>query len=347
MKQIQYIVLSIGIILSILTSSPIYSTQKTDAVSSATCPAVKKSIPGNLSIRITGKVKNEYYLSAEYLSTLCTVRIRTTEVTPGGRVMGAYFYQGIPLYFILDGIVPHKDKNDRFDRPLDLVISFISASGMTSNFSYGELALCNDKNPVTLAYDRNPLLPSKDPEKYKKNLHKDQLNGFRLICPGDLYDNRYLDNVIAIKLTLIPTTDNLFPNPEKRKKCRSEKLFYIKNKTRYKSSMKNIPLITIPNWFRIGHGRGIKSERPETVKGYALRPWLDKQFGAGKPGDFYVFSGCDGYRSIFSWSEIYRTENGLKMILIREEKGFTLGPVGDFFVDRDIRALSCVEKVSL
>lgn len=68
---------------------------------------------------------------------------------------------------------------------------------------------------------------------------------------------------------------------------------------------------------------------------------------SGKQDDFYIFAGCDGYRSIFSWSEIYRTENGRKMILLPGKKGLTFGPVADCFVDRDIRALSCVEKVKL
>ena len=65
----------------------------TDAVSSATSPALKKTIPEKFSIRIAGKVKREYALSSEYLSTLSSVRIRTKEITPDGKVMGAYFYQ--------------------------------------------------------------------------------------------------------------------------------------------------------------------------------------------------------------------------------------------------------------
>ncbi len=345
MKHKNFIFLT-ATILILFYAIPVFTIQP-DSISSATCPAIKKEIPEKFSIRVTGKVKKEYLLSREYLSTLSSVRIRTKEMTPDGKVMGAYFYQGIPLYFILDGIAPKKDKNDSFDRPLDIVITFISESGLTSNFSYGELTMCDDNNPVTLAYSRTQLLPSKEPEKYKKNLYKTPLKGFRLICPGDLYDDRYLDNVIAIKLTLAPASEKLYPRLGKGKNCRSEKLYYIREGKRLESSMENVPLITIPNWFRIGHGRGIKFEKPEIAKGYSLRIWLNKHFGPGKPGDFYIFAGCDGYRSIFSWSEIYRTENGVKMILINGEKGLTLGPVGDFFVDRHIWALSCVEKVNL
>ncbi len=337
-------------LLILLGINPIFTLENNksiDAVSSATSPAIKRELPEKFSLRVTGKLKREYFLSAEYLSTLSTVRIRTKEVTSEGKVMGAYFYQGIPLYFILDGIAPHKDITDQFDRPLDMVITFISKSGLTSNFSYGELTMCDDNNPVTLAFHRTPLLPSKDPGKYNKNKYKNPLKGFRLICPGDLYDDRYLENVIAVKLTLLPSSDNLFPVLSKGKECSSKELFYIKNGKKLKSSLENIPLITIANWFRIGHGRGIKSKKHEVVKGYLLRSWIKKHYGPGKPDDFYIFAGCDGYRSVFSWAEIYRTENGKKMILVNGEKGLTLGPAGDFFIDRNIWALSCVEKVSL
>jgi len=342
-------------LILILISLPLNlrGEKKVDTVSSATCPAVKKVLPRGLSIKVDGKVRNRYNLTHKYLSGLSTVRIRTREITPDGNVMGAYIYNGIPVYFLLDGIAPHKDKNDRFDRPLDLIVTFSSASGKSVSFSYGELTMCDDNDPVTLAYHRSQLLPSKDPEKYNKNRYKKPLNNFRLICPGDRYDNRYLDNVVLIRLLLLPTTDNLLPNLSKGKECRSENLFFIRDGKKIECSFDDIPKITIHNWFRIGHGRGIKSENLDSVKGYALRTWINKHYPAAKPGDFFVFIGCDGYRSIFSWSEIFQTENGEKMIIIterngiREKKGLTLGPLGDFFVDRDIWGLSCVEKVTL
>jgi len=318
----------------------------TDAVSSATCPAVKGQIPASWSLKVTGKAKHEYRLTSGYLSTLSTVRVRTIEISPGGKVMGAYYYQGIPLYFILDGIAPEKDGSDRFDRPLDMVVTLISSSGETACFSYGELTMCNDNNPVTLAWERKPLLPSKEPEKYKKNLYKRPLTGFRLICPGDLNDSRYLNDVAEMRLSLIPTSDHLFPKPGKGKDCRSDRLYVIRKGEKYEGSLENVPEKTIPFRFRVGHGRGIKSKKYEPVSGYSLKIWLKNHFGPGKPGDFYVFSGCDGYRSIFSWTEIYLTENGEKMILMKGEKGLTLGPTADFFVDRNIWALYCVEKVS-
>jgi len=347
------IIFYVLVVVFLLFGKVLLLSVETDGVSSATCPAIQEVIPSGLSIRIFGKVKNEYNLNSKYLSKLSTIRIRTREVSSKGKILGAYIYHGIPLYFLMDGIAPHKNGNDLFDRPLDIMVTFISKSGETSNFSYGELTMCDDGNPVTLAFQRSQLLPSKNFKTYKKNKHLKPLNGFRLICPGDLYDNRYIDNVVSIKFSLLPTSNNLLPKLSKGRNCMSNKLFCIKDKKRIESSIKNVPTKTISNWFRIGHGRGIKSKKLDTVKGYDLRSWLSKNFGSGKPDDFFMFVGCDGYRSLFSWNEIYHTHNGEKIILITEKnctpnkKGLTLGPLGDFFIDRSIWGLSCVEKISV
>lgn len=355
MKRLSSIAIFSILIPYINFLTPLHSVSKndrTDALSSATCVAKKKSIPSELSIKIFGKVEKKYNLNAEYLSNMSTVRIRAREVGSDGKISGVYIYYGIPLYFLLDGIAPLKNKNDIFDRPLDIIVTFISESGKTSNFSYGELTMCNDNNPVTLAFYRSQLLPSKGSELYQKNSLAGYLKKFRLICPGDLYDNRYLNNVVAIKFSVIKTSDHLLPKLSVGRKCVSENLFCIKNGKKTKSSENNVRMKTVSNWFRIGHGRGIKSEKLDKVTGYDLRSWLLENFGNGKPDDFFMFVGCDGYRALFSWIEIFQTSNGEKIILITaknnisEKRGLTLGPLGDFFIDRGIWGLVCVEKVT-
>ncbi len=336
--------------------APLFSAGKdpaVDAVSSATSLSVKISFPENITLTVFGKVKNIYHLNSKYLSTLSTVRIRTKEADRDGRVTGAYSYIAIPVNFLFEGIKPLKTSTDLFDRPLDLIITFISKTGQKSHFSYGELTMCNDSNPVSLAYYKDPVLPSKEPEKYTKNRDTKPLSGLKLICPRDKYTNRYLDNVISIKFSLPKSSDTILPKLAKGKKCNSNKLFYIKGGKKFESSYSGVKIEKYTNWIRIGHGRGIKSKSPESVTGYSLRDFLFKNFGENGPDDFYLFVGCDGYRSIFSWSEIFRTYEGGKMILITKRNGLptdkdiTLGIIGDFFVDRDIHGLSFVEKITI
>jgi hypothetical protein len=348
MKKI--IIIPILILLVSLTMN-LQGEQEIDARSSATTQAVQQSFPDNLSLKIFGKVKKIYQLKSDYLATLSRVRIRTREVTPEGDIMGAYIYHGIPLYFLLDGIVPLKGPKDVFDRPLDLIVSFISKTGRKSHFSYGELTMCDDNGPVMLAFYREPLLPAKGAENYQLNIYKKPLSGLRLVCPQDKYDNRYLDGVVSIKFSVPKTSDSPLPGLSKEEKCKSKKLFCISDGKKFESSFQAVPVLRFENWFRIGHGRGIKSKDFETVRGFSLRSFLKNNFGPGKVNDFYLFVGCDGYRSIFSWSEIFQTSKGEKMIIITDRNGTSvkndiiLGSIADFFVDRNIRGLTCIEKV--
>jgi len=87
-------VILIHLILIIIPNlTAISKNPGTDAVSSATCPAVKRVLPSGISINIDGKVQKKYSLTHEYLSTLSTVRVRTREITPEGNIMGAYIME--------------------------------------------------------------------------------------------------------------------------------------------------------------------------------------------------------------------------------------------------------------
>ncbi len=66
---------------------------------------------------------------------------------------------------------------------------------------------------------------------------------------------------------------------------------------------------------------------------------------------FYLFVACDGYRSLFSGTEIFATAAGRESMIITEmdgerpSGGMTLGPVRDYFVDRDVWGLSHIVQL--
>jgi hypothetical protein len=108
---------------------------------------------------------------------------------------------------------------------------------------------------------------------------------------------------------------------------------------------------TVTNWIRVGHGRGFKGIEP-MVEGYDLRAFLRLNFPGLSTADYFLFVGCDGYRALFSGREIFTTADGAAMLIlpghVREPgaEGYTLAPVADFFVDRDVWGLSHVVHVT-
>lgn len=322
-----------------------------DAFSGATPPALEKEVPDGLSLTIDGKVKQTYHFTSHSFRLLAKARIRTREVSPNGEILGAYIYSGIPVLYIMEGIVPKKEAAAAFDRPLDMVVVFYSLSGESAMFSYGELTTIDDSLPILLAYHRQPVLPSKNPENYKGNKYHENISGLRLICPHEPDTSRYLDNVVRMTLIELPTPDKLLPPQIKNKKCSSSAIECIEENNKRPASFENIPLVEISNWFRIGHGTGIKGDHLYNAVGYPIVSFLEQNFPGCNAQDFFVFVGCDGYRSIFSGSEIFRAAVGNSFLLLKTldesvpEGGLTIAAADDFFVDRCVRGVTHIVRI--
>lgn len=346
----------IAIILGALTFFLIRDIYKhrdfIDAFSGATPQALEIETPRGLQLTVDGRVKHPYIFTSSSLNLLAKTRIRTCELSPEGNFMGTYIHIGIPLLHILEGVAPVKNKTDAFDRPLDLIIRLTGADGKSADFSYGELTMCTDALPPTLAYYREPLLPSKDPGTYQRNRYKEPLTGLRLICPRDKTTGRYLDNVTHMTLFLPSTPDSQLPKMEKNKKCRSESLLCVTDALPPSPiRLEGATVQIITDWIRIGHGKGIRDDNAITATGYPLRPVLLKNFPGCTAEDFFLFIGCDGYRAIFSGHEIFNTPQGEALFLLDSmknqllENGFCLGSLSDFFVDRNVQGISRLVRI--
>ncbi len=315
-------------------------------VTGATPLAMQESVPGNVSLRVTGMVKKEYNLSSRVLNKFATARIRTREVTAGGEYDGAYVYTGIPLYNILEGITPEKPKTAAFDRPLDMVVTLHSRSGKKAHFSYGELVMTDDRHPFTLAFHRREVLPSKNPEKYTKNKFKDTVKGLRLICPRDADTSRYLDDVTEMTFEVLPTPDDRLPVLKKGAKCASGGITVITGKEPKPATFNDIQRHKSSGWVRVGHGQGYKGI--SSAGGYSLRSFLKKNFSECGPDNFFLFVACDGYRVLLSGREIFLSDDGASSMIAdtMDEKDasgkYMLAPIADYFVDRDVWGLTHV-----
>ena len=314
------------------------------AVTGATPVAFTEKAPVNISLKITGLVKKEYVFSGEALNTLATTRIRTQEVSPEGKLTGTYAYIGIPVLHILEGVaIKAFDKAKEFDRPLDFIVTFTSSSGKSVNFSYGEIIFVNDALPLTLAFDRKEIRASKNPDKYDKNVHKENIKGLRLISPRDVNTARYLDDVVKITFRRPELTYNKLPIAKKGK-CYSKTIICVNKNTESLGKFDLVGRKNFKNWFRTGHGQGFKSL--SNAEGFTLRDFLKKNFPGCGSDNYFLFIACDGYRCLFSGREIFDHADGKAMLIIDKIdgkdafSGFMLAPIRDYFVDRDVWGLS-------
>ncbi len=350
---------NILIVLLIVAAVFIYFRQENknyydmvNAVSGATPLAIEKDVPKGVSLIIDGLVKQEYRFDASALNGFASTRIRTREFAPDGKFLGAYAYTGIPVFNILEGIAPQKEKDAIFNQPLDILVKFISASGKSVGFTFTELIMADDSLPVTLAYYREQVKPTADTVKdtYDKNIYKEQLAGLRLIAPGEPDTGRYLDDVIKITYTTLPAPDNMLP-VRKKAKCVSTAITCIDGEKRYQALFENIPRIIKKDWVLIGHGHGY--EEKVDAEGFELRVFLNANFKEVSPDDYFLFVACDGYRCLFSWREIFAVEKGKEIMIADKvkgemaETGYRLAPTADFFNDRSMWGVAYIVKINV
>mgnify|MGYP000228345866 CR=1 FL=1 len=322
-----------------------------DAFSGATPSALHYPPPDGLEILVDGQVQRTWKVTSRSLRLLAPVRVRTREVTPDGRIMGSYAYTGVPVMHILAGVDPRPLSIDPDDRPLDMLVVFASRDGKCSVFTYGELVLADDALPVTLAWKREPVLPERNADTYKGNRITSELSGMRLVCPRETDTARYLDDVVRITLEVPAVPRDRLPPVRKHSVCRSEEIICIEGKDSWIAVPDDFPRKTWPAWFRIGHGMGIRSARTARADGVALNQILKKWFPQCGADDFFLVSGCDGYRVLLSAREVFADPRGERFLLVDKvdgaplENGLMLGVFGDFYIDRCVRGVSHVVRL--
>ena len=204
--------------------------------------------------------------------------------------------------------------------------------------------MTDDRHPVTLAFHRMELKPSKKPDEYDKNVFKGNIKGLKLICPRELDTERYLDDVVSVTFSVLETPDNMLPKLKKGTKCSADSLSCLQNGRAKTAVYSGVKKQMVKNWVRVGHGRGYKGI--VTAEGYNLRSFLKKNFpGCGK-NSYFMFIACDGYRVLFSGREVFLTEDGDSYMLLINLNGKKpvgnnmLAPVDDYFVDRNVWGLT-------
>ena len=320
----------------------------------ATPLAVSEKVPSHFELTVDGMVKKTYHFSASALNGFAHTRIRTREFSPDGTFLGAYMYLGIPVFNILEGVAPQKPVGVIFDQPLDILVEFTSASGVKRGFSFNELLMTDDKYPVTLAYKRAQIVPTNENLKdtYQKNRYTTTLTSFRLICPKEPDNGRYLDDVTTITYTTIASTpDELLPRRQKGRPCKSTTIYCIADTAKYRAQLEQVAPMSINNWVRIGHGHGFNDIA--NISGFSLRSFLSNNFTINNIDQtFFLFAACDGYRALFSGREIFATFDGNKMVIVEKingqphNNGYMLAPAADFFNDRAIWGLQYVVQLA-
>ena len=297
------------------------------------------SLPGD-DINVTGEVSNPGKIDFSTLPKH-TVIVKEALLNPDGsnRFVGAYRYDGYSLFDILKDRIPDKKNKAEFSSVIDLYVEIENAKGEKVFLSWGEIFYPNHLHEVIIATQVARIVPSKTKDLWPLPAER------KLVVSNDLLAERNIINPVRITIhsfpRSIPVNRNLSPLFSDTLRI-NENGRTLETVTGEPEGMQKETLHTI----FYGKGRGIHSTQPFT--GYLLKSVLSQKISVTSEKlktTMVAVIGKDGYRSVYSLSEIMNRSDQEEILLVPCTKGedgglFRIFPACDFFSDRAVKALS-------
>jgi hypothetical protein len=252
--------------------------------------------------------------------------------------VGAYRYDGYSLFDILNDRILAKRNADEFKPIIDLYVEIENPKGEKVVVSWGEIYYPNFLHNTLIATEVMRIVPSKT-----KNLWPLPAES-KLVVASDLITERNISN--PVKITVRSYSRSIPVDRDIEPLYSSEIRIYSGDKL--VETIKESPKLqpeTVHTIF-YGRGRGIHSTQPFT--GYYLKEIIRNYFTTDRKNlkqGMLAIAGRDGYRSVFTFSEIANRNDQAEILLVpcKEEKDggrFRIFPSCDFFSDRAVKAVS-------
>ncbi len=303
------------------------------------------ALPG-AGLVIEGEVENPGEVDFSALQKH-TVIVKEALLSADGnnRFIGAYRYGGYSLFDILQDRILNKKNKAEFSPIIDLYVTIENDKGEKVVLSWGEIFYANNLHKCILATEVTRIVPSKTKELWPLPSER------RLVISTDLLGERNISNPVKITIKTpvrgIPVDRDINPlySPRIRITRGSSELLQT---DRIPASMQTETYNTV----FYGRGRGIHSTTP--FKGTKLSDLLGTVIKATHDNlrnTLVTLIAVDGYRTVFSLSEIMNRNDQEEVLLIQYGEGsdggkFRLFPAGDFFSDRAIKAISEISLIT-
>jgi len=292
-----------------------------------------------LDIEVVGEILNPGKVDLSKLPLHSVIVKETVLSDDGNKFIGAYRYDGYSLYDILNNRKLNKKNKNHFKPIIDLYVEIENELGESMKISWGEIFYPNHLHEIIIASKVMRIVPSKTNELWE--LPKES----KLIIKNDLFTER---NISKPQKITVKSYDKKFKVEKGKNPLFSSeiKIYNEKDKPTIISTnpadIKNHTIHTI----YYGRGRGIHSTEPFT--GIYFKDLLQQYYPLTKESimnGIFVIAADDGYRVVYTLSEIYNRNDQSEILLICDQKAinngiFKLFPSCDFFSDRAVKAIT-------
>ncbi len=299
-------------------------------------PTVKLTVP---VLEIQGEITNPGKVDFTQLP-LRSVIVKETHLNQGSiEFVGAYRYDGYSLFDILNNSKLAKKNETEFSPVIDLMVIIENDKGEKAVFSWGELYYPSNLHKIIIATQVTRIVPSKTKDLWPLPSES------KIVAGTDLATERNLSN--PVKITVMSYPRSLIMD---RSKTFSPDITLLRGQEIVSTVDKFPSEPALLDYSTVFYGRGRGIHGVTTFEGIQLADIL----GFAKPataealrGGVLCIAGADGYRAVFSLSEVFNRNDFSEMMLIDARKGedsdgFKLFASPDFFSDRAIKGIKTI-----
>jgi hypothetical protein len=301
-------------------------------------------LKGKTTIEVSGEIANPGTVDLTLLEKRSLIVKEALLSGDSNRFVGAYRYDGYSLHDILDPFVLQKKNKEEFPPIIDLYVEVQDDKGNSVIFSWGEIYYPIHQNEIIIATSVARIVPSKTKDLWPLP------ESVKLVAAEDLLTERNISNPVRI---IVHSASVSYPVNREINPLYSEQISLLEGNSTIGEITKVPPGLSKITYESIfyGRGRGIHSTTP--FHGYQLGEVLQSYFHVSadliKTGYFVVVS-VDGYRSVYTFSEIFNRNDQAEVLLVhdpgnKDGGAFRLFPAADFFSDRAVKAVSEIRLI--
>ncbi len=268
------------------------------------------------------------------------VKESTHDPEKGISFIGSYRYKGYSLFDLLHPFNQDKKNSEEFRPVIDLYVEIANDKGETGVFSWSEIFHTSVPHQILIATEVAPILPYRQDVEYPTGTH------WRVVSAGDLFAFRTLKNPATITIRSFDKKNYVINRDIEP--LYSPTIDVVMNDSLLTTIF---PEDNYPNaltYYSTFYGMGMGFHESDHFKGPRLLDLLpnaiDRTAKEWNKQGLVCFVGVDGYRVVYSYSELFNRADQLPPILavpIDSKNGghFRNFHPNDFYADRSVKAL--------
>jgi hypothetical protein len=294
------------------------------------------------TLTIEGEVKNPGEINLDdFYKREVMIKESLYDPEKGIDFIGAYRYRGYSLFDLLHPNNHDKKNADQFRPAIDLYLIIENAAGKNVAFSWSEIFHTNIPHQIIIATEMAPIVP------YRKEVDYPVSKSWKVVCGNDLFANRMLEN--PVKITVRSFDIKEYAIEKGMNPMYSQKVNAIFENGHSFTIGRNYDSTGFRTYYSSFYGMGMGYHEAKHFRGPVLFDLIRDSVNLFDPkwiaNGLVCFAGLDGYRAIFSFSELFnRTDQTYPILSIPdnpEDGGFyRIFSPGEFYADRSVKSLS-------